>query len=545
MAALASLEEWEALRAYRAALGERRMDAMFAADPDRATRMSVEAAGLFLDYSRNLIDAKGLELLGALARARGVEEFRDAMLAGQPVNASEGRAALHTALRGGSHRGICIGGDSIDAEVEANLERMCTFAGAVRGGDWCGHSGERISDVVNIGIGGSDLGPKMCAEALDKAGRDGPRVHFVSNVDGSQIERVLDGLNPRKTLFVVASKTFTTLETMANARAARGWLIADAPDEAAIARHFVAVSASPDAARAFGLPPANVFAFSDWVGGRFSVWSAVGLSLLLAIGEQDFRAFLAGARDMDRHFAEAPVARNMPMILGLLGLWYRNFMGASSHCVVPYAQALHRFPAYLQQLEMESNGKSIGIDGRAVGVATCPVLWGEPGTNAQHAFFQLLHQGTDLIPVDFILPARPAGALDEQHRMLVANCLAQGRALMVGTNAATLRGVLKQLELSDGALEAAFSQRFCPGNRPSNTMLVPDVSARSLGALLSLYEHKVVVQAALWGLNPFDQWGVELGKAISADIAERGSGDTASMLDGSTASLLARIESEG
>lgn len=514
---------------------------LFAADPQRAASFTVEAAGLTLDYSKNRLGSVTLALLTALARERGVEMARDAMLAGERINTSEDRPALHTALRRPAGERIVVDGVDVMPAVLEVRTRMLDFAEAVRNGEWTGYTGEVITDVVNIGIGGSDLGPRMACAALAGYGHPRLAMHFVSNVDGAHLAGVLARVDPRRTLFVIASKTFTTLETMTNAASARAWFLAAGGSQGDVARHFVAVSAAADRVRAFGIEPNHMFAFWDWVGGRYSLWSAVGLPLALSIGRAGFLELLDGAHRMDRHFAEAPLEANQPVILALIGLWYRAFFGAGSLSVAPYAHALSGLPAYLQQLEMESNGKSVLRDGQAVGVATGPVVWGETGTDGQHSFFQLLHQGTDLIPVDFILPLRVSRTLPGHHRLLLANGIAQSEALMTGKSAEAVRTELYAAGLRGDALERQVPHRVFEGNRPSNTIVLPDLSPRSLGALLALYEHKVFVQGVLWGVNSFDQWGVELGKHLATRIAAELAGDAAGEHDSSTRRLIAMV----
>jgi glucose-6-phosphate isomerase len=531
---------WAALHGHFQAHG-RGLDLReaFARDPTRFQALSFEAPEVFADLSKNLLDAATLHFLLDLARECGLEARRDAMLAGESVNLTEGRAVLHTALR--APRGAA----PFSGEVHATLDAMLAFADEVRAtapGGLGGPGGTpgpvAITDVVNIGIGGSDLGPRMAVAALDTFGQDGPRLHFVSNVDGHDIDAVLRGLDARRTLFIVASKTFTTQETMANAHAARDWF--DAQGGTDRAAHFVGVTTNLKAAAAFGIT--RTFGFWDWVGGRYSLWSAIGLPLAIAIGSANFRAFLDGAHAMDRHFATAPLARNLPVLLGLLDLWYRNFHGFASRSVAPYHQGLHRLPAYLQQLEMESNGKGVDLDGAPLPYGTSPVVWGEPGTNGQHAYFQMLHQGTDVIPVEFILVRQPAHALRDQHAKLLANGLAQAQALMLGKT--TDQALAEHAPTASATLDRAVlaRHRTFPGNRPSTTLLLDELTPRSLGALIALYEHRVFVSGALWGINSFDQWGVELGKALCNALLPRlDSGDVAG-LDGSTAGLLQRLK---
>nr|WP_308419658.1 glucose-6-phosphate isomerase [Chitinimonas koreensis] len=499
--------------------------AAFAADPARAERYSLAACGMLLDYSKNRIDDAGLASLFALARATGVEARRAALLGGEKINATEGRAVLHTALRAERSAVVEVDGENVVPEVHAVLDRMAAFADGVRSGGWKGHDGRAITDVVNIGIGGSDLGPFMACEALRDYGASNLRMHFVSTVDGWQLASVLERLDPATTLFIVASKTFTTQETLTNARAARAWLVAAAGSEAAVARHFVAVSTNAEAVSAFGIDLANMFGFWNWVGGRYSLWSAIGLPILLYIGPDHFRALQAGARAMDRHFAEAPLERNLPVILALLGIWYINGMGAATQLISPYNQPLHRLPAYLQQLDMESNGKSVRLDGARCDYHTGPVIWGEPGINGQHAYYQLLHQGTELVPIDFIAALGNPRSPAEHHTILLANFLAQTEALMRGKNEAEVRAELAGQGIKGEALEALVPHKVFDGNRPTNTLLLDALDPATLGSLIALYEHKVFVQGAVWGVNSYDQWGVELGKQLARTIEAELRGD--------------------
>ena len=500
---------------------------LFKQDSRRAQAFSIEAAGLFLDFSKNHLRRDSLNLLTDFAKERGVESLRDAMFAGERINTTEHRAALHTCLRLPPNTRFIFEGHDIAADIQAVLSRMSDFAEKIRDGSWKGFSGQRITDIVNIGIGGSDLGPAMTCAALRPCAHPDLRLHFLSNVDGHAVEALLSSLNPQTTLFIVASKTFTTMETMRNAEAARAWLLQHAkPSD--LPKHFVAVSTNTDAVREFGIDPTNMFPFWDWVGGRYSIWSAIGLPLLIAIGIDAFRAFLAGAHRMDEHFRSAPLDANMPVVLALTGFWYRQFFGTTSQLSAPYHQDLQLFPAYLQQLEMESNGKQVTRDGKPVDMPTAPVTWGSVGTNGQHAYFQLLHQGTDLIPVDFIIALKPAHAHQDHHKALLANALAQAEALMCGN-------------ASDTALPP---HRIFTGNRPSNMLVLPALDPAALGALIALYEHKTFVQGALWDINCFDQWGVELGKTLAHRILEEFN-DAAppTTHDSSTAQLIAQIRS--
>ena len=530
---------WQALAAHHADIAEAQLRDLFKDDPQRFERFCLRAAGLTLDYSKNRITTDTVGHLLALARERGLEAARDGMFAGAHINNTEDRAVLHTALRNPAGSRVEVDGEDVMPAVLAVRKRVGDFAEAVRDGKWTGYTGEAVTDVVNIGIGGSDLGPAMACEALAAHGHPRLRMHFVSNVDGDQLARVLAKVVPARTLFIIASKTFTTIETMTNAASARAWFLAGGASEQDIARHFVAVSTNAARVAEFGIAADNMFGFWDWVGGRYSMWSAVGLPVALCVGREGFEAMLDGAHVMDRHFAEAPLEANMPVILALLGVWYRSFFNVGSQCIAPYAQALSRMPAYLQQLEMESNGKSVTRDGQPVASPTCPVVWGEPGTNGQHAFFQLLHQGTDLIPVDFIAPLKASHGLPDHHRLLLANCIAQSKALMVGKTAAEVRAELAASGMDADAAQALVPHRVFPGNRPSNTLLMPELSPRTLGTLIALYEHKVFVQGVIWDVNSFDQWGVELGKQIATRIAGELAGGPAGEHDASTLGLIA------
>ncbi|MBV8063432.1 MAG: glucose-6-phosphate isomerase [Nevskia sp.] len=538
MSSLTDSPAWVALREHAATLRGKRIADQFGEDAQRVQRCTAEGAGLRLDWSKQLADGRTLELLLALAGQQELGGWIARMFAGEAINHSENRAVLHTALRAPRGSGLHAGGQDVEAAVQGVLERLYDFARQVRTGAWLGATGRPISDVVPIGIGGSDLGPRMVCRALATAA-DGPRLHFVANVDGAQLTAALHGLDPATTLFVITSKTFTTLETMANARAARSWLVA-ALGEGAVPRHCVAVSTSRAEVAKFGIDAANMFEFWDWVGGRYSLWSAVGLPIVLALGPERFRELLEGAHAMDGHFRTAPLAANLPVLLGLLAVWNNNFLGRASQVVAPYAQDLEYFVPWLQQLEMESNGKSVDRQGRAVDYATTPAVWGDVGSNSQHAFFQMLHQGPAVHAVDFILPLRAAHSLNEQQRMLVANCLAQSAALMLGKNAAQVRAELQAKGLQGESLEQAAPHRVFDGNRPSTTVLLPQLDARHLGALLALYEHRTLVMSVLWNINAFDQWGVELGKQLAQSVLQAMAQDSAAGLDPSTAALLAQ-----
>jgi len=522
---------WAALQGHYQAHG-RDLDLReaFARDADRYNAFTFEAPEVFADLSKNLIDGATLRLLLELAQDCGVPARRDAMFAGQAINTTEGRAVLHTALRAPP------GAAPHSAQVHEVLDAMLAYAEQVR-------ADAGITDIVNIGIGGSDLGPQMVAGALDSFAHPAQRLHFVSNVDAHDIDRVLRRLDARRTLFIIASKTFTTQETMTNAALARAWFVAQTgrDDTADIARHFAAATTHVAAAAQFGIT--TTFGFWDWVGGRYSLWSAIGLPVAIAIGAAAFRDFLAGAHAMDRHFAEAPLSRNVPLVLGLLDVWYRNFHGFTSRSVAPYHQGLARLPAYLQQLEMESNGKCVDLAGDTLPFATSPVVWGEAGTNGQHAYFQMLHQGSDVIPVEFIAVKTPAHAHADSHRKLLANCLAQSQALMRGKTTAEALSEAPPTASASIAPAVLARHRSFPGNRPSTTLVLDTLTPRSLGALIAMYEHRVFTSGAVWGINSFDQWGVELGKALCGQLLPRlQSGDTAG-LDASTAGLLARLRS--
>ena len=512
-------DAWTALAARRAKSANRPIATLFK-DATRAARFSVTldapvTGRMLFDYSRCNIDEATREALLTLAEAAGLPAQREAMFTGEAINRTEGRAVLHTALRNPDGEPVMVGGADVMPGVRATLERMEAFAGDLRDGRIRGVGG-RIADVVNIGIGGSDLGPAMAVQAL-RPYHDGPRLHFVSNVDPAHIHDTLRALNPETTLIIVASKTFTTLETMANAHVARDWMARVLPDPT---RQFVALSSALDRTADFGIDPARVFGFEDWVGGRYSVWGPIGLGLMIAIGPEQFRAFLAGAAAMDAHFRQAPMEQNMPVMLALSGIWHRQICGHASRAVIPYDQRLARLPAYLQQLEMESNGKRVAMDGSDLAHPSGPVVWGEPGTNGQHAFFQLIHQGTEVVPCEFLLAA--AGhepSLAAQHRLLAANCLAQAEALMKGRTLAEARAGLRRKGLTGAALDWQARHRVFPGNRPSTLLLYPLLTPATLGAILALYEHRVFVEGVVLGINSFDQWGVELGKELAGELA--------------------------
>ena len=501
------------LKAHQASMDGVHMRDLFAADPARFERFSLQVGDLLLDYSKNRITDDTMGLLVRLAEEADVAGWRERMFSGEKINNTENRAVLHVALRNRSNRPVIVDGEDVMPKVNAVIERMGAFAEKVRSGEWRGYSGERITDVVNIGIGGSDLGPQMVVQALKPYRHPDLKLHFISNIDGAHVKEALEALNPETTLFIVASKTFTTQETMTNAHYARAWFLAQAQAEAHIAQHFVAVSTNSEAVTAFGIDPANMFEFWDWVGGRYSLWSAIGLSIVLAVGTERFIELLEGAHAMDEHFRHAPLDRNMPVILALLGVWYNNFFGAESHAILPYDHYLRSLPAYLEQADMESNGKSVDRDGNAVDYATGAIVWGATGINGQHAFYQLLHQGTKLIPADFIVSVEPHTELQEHHDILIANFLAQTEALMRGRTREET-----QLEMGSSQSSQFVSHKVFDGNHPSNAILLQKLTPHALGMLIALYEHKIFVQGVIWNLNSYDQWGVELGKQLARRI---------------------------
>jgi glucose-6-phosphate isomerase len=504
---ISTTDEWAALSAHADATHFDLRD-LFSKDPERGSRMTAEAGDLYVDYSKNLVTDETMRLLVELGERAGLSARIAAMLEGEHLNITEDRAVLHTALRLPGDATLRVDGQDVVADVHAVLDQMAEFSDAVRDGRWTGHTGAPVETVVNIGIGGSDLGPKMAHTALRDVA-DGPDVRFVSNIDGADIAQTLAGLDPETVLFIVCSKSFGTLETLTNAATARSWLVNHFSEDA-VRNHFVAVSTNADRVADFGIDTDNMFGFWDWVGGRYSLPSAIGLSLMLALGPDKFRDLLAGYRTVDEHFASAPLDRNVPALLGLLGVWYRNFLGASTHAVLPYSEHLALLPAYLQQLDMESNGKSADLDGRRVDHDTGPIVWGQPGTNGQHAFYQLIHQGTTLVPADFIGVARPPRAVGDHHHLLMANCFAQTEALAFGRTAEEVA--------ADGVDEAQRPHRVFPGNRPTSTILLPELTPSTLGQLIACYEHKVFTQGTIWQINSFDQWGVELGKQLAGTI---------------------------
>jgi glucose-6-phosphate isomerase len=539
MTPLTECPAWKRLQIHYNKIAGEHMRLLFAADPDRFERFSLRFEEILFDYSKNRITAETLGLLLDLARERGLKERIEAMFSGERINTTEDRAVLHVALRNRSDRPIAVDGRDVMPGVNTVLGKMRAFTEAVHQGSWRGHTGKRVTNVVNIGIGGSDLGPLMVTEALKHYAVPGITVHFVSNVDATHLAETLKPLDPESTLFIVASKTFTTQETLTNARSARRWLLDGLGDEQAVARHFVALSTNREEVVRFGIDPEHMFVFWDWVGGRYSLWSAIGLSIGLAVGMDRFEELLDGAYAADEHFRTAPLERNIPTIMGVLGVWYNNFFGAQSHAVLPYDQYLHRFPAYLQQGEMESNGKRVTLDGRLVDYSTGPVIWGEPGTNGQHAFFQLLHQGTKLVPCDFLAPARSLNHPREHHLILLSNFFAQTEALMQGKTADEVRGEMREAGHPPEKVEALLPHRTFPGNRPSNSLLYRRLTPRTLGTIIAFYEHKIFVQGTIWAVNSFDQWGVELGKQLAKSIlGELESPGRVAGHDGSTNGLI-------
>ncbi len=534
---ITTTDAWKALSAQVDAESATTLRERFAEDASRAEKLTFDAAGLHVDLSKNLVGDATLAALVDLAREAGVAEARDRMFTGAHINSTEDRAVLHTALRMPPELDLEVDGQDVAADVHEVLGRMRDFTRALRSGDWLGHTGHTIKTIVNIGIGGSDLGPAMVTKALRTYATAGIDARFVSNVDPSDLQAVLDEVDPESTLFVIASKTFTTQETLANAHAARRWLVEQLGDEAAVAKHFVAVSTNAEKVAEFGIDPANMFGFWDWVGGRYSVDSAIGLSVMAVIGPQDFTRFLQGFAAMDRHFRETPLESNVPVLMGLLGIWYSDFLGCQSHAVLPYSEDLSRFPAYLQQLTMESNGKSVRVDGTPVTCPTGEIYWGEPGTNGQHAFFQLLHQGTRIVPADFIGFARPrqdlptADGSGSMHDLLMSNFFAQTKVLAFGKTAGEIA--------AEGVPAELVNHKVMPGNRPTTTILAEELTPDAVGALIALYEHITFVQGVIWGINSFDQWGVELGKKQAGDLLPAVTGEAAADSgDASTDALL-------
>ncbi|WP_249605381.1 glucose-6-phosphate isomerase [Chromobacterium sp. IRSSSOUMB001] len=518
MSELTELPAWQALWDHFAEAKHQHMRDLFAADPERAERYALEVGGLFLDYSKNRITDDTLKGLMQLARESGLPAKIKAMFKGEKLNSTENRAVLHVALRNRTNSPIHVDGEDVMPKVNSVLERMGKFAHAVRSGEWLGYTNQPITDIVNIGIGGSDLGPLMVCSALKPFGHPRLNMHFVSNVDGAQLKETLKKVHSETTLFVVESKTFTTQETLTNALTARDWFLQRSRDESAVAKHFVAVSTNQKAVADFGIDPSNMFEFWDWVGGRYSLWSAIGLPIMLYLGEENFTELLNGAHIMDQHFRNAPFEQNMPVLLAMIGVWYINYYGGGSHVIAPYDQYLHRLPAFIQQLDMESNGKQVMLDGQPVNFETAPIIWGETGINGQHAFFQLLHQGTHISPIDLIASVQNCSSLPGHHEILLANVFAQAEAFMRGKTADEVRAELKEQGLKGEALEALVPHKVFGGNRPTNTLLMSRLNPRNLGSLIALYEHKIFVQGVIWHINSFDQWGVELGKQLAKTI---------------------------
>ncbi len=520
----ATAAAWNALQDHQKEMQDVHMRELFEGDATRFESFSLRLETLLFDYSKNRVTRETLDKLLALAQAAGVPELRDAMFSGEKINATEDRAVLHTALRNRPDKPIYVDGEDVMPGVSETLGKMRTFTEAVRSGSWQGYTGEEITDIVNIGIGGSDLGPKMVTHALIPYGHPRLSVHYVSNVDGSDISETLKHLKPETTLFLVASKTFTTQETMTNAATARDWLLSAAKDDSAVAKHFVAMSTNEEAVKAFGIDAENMFEFSDWVGGRYSLWSAIGLSIALYVGMDNFEALLAGARVADEHFLNAPLSENIPVIMGVLGVWYNDFFDAQSHAILPYDYYLEYFPSYFQQGDMESNGKSTTREGEPVPFSTGPVIWGQPGTNGQHAFYQLIHQGTKLIPCDFLAAAKTHNPVGKHHEILLSNFFAQTEALMKGR---TFEEAKAEVGQDAGGVDPdllAASKTF-PGNRPTNSFLYEELDPKTLGMLIALYEHKIFTQGVIWNINSFDQMGVELGKVLAKQILPELEGD--------------------
>lgn len=518
MSKLEELPAWQALTKHKQEIDGLHMRDLFASDPQRFDRFSVKFEDILFDYSKNRITEKTMQLLFDLARQANLSEWIEAMFTGQKINNTEDRAVLHVALRNRSNHPIDVDGQDVMPEVNRVLDKMRSFSEAVRSGAWKGYTGKAITDVVNIGIGGSDLGPKMVCEALKPYAKPGLNVHFVSNVDSTDLVETLKKVNPETVLFLVASKTFTTQETMTNAHSARRWFLAAAKDDAAVARHFAAMSTNAREVSKFGIDTQNMFEFWDWVGGRYSLWSAIGLSIAIYLGMDNFEALLNGAHKVDQYFRTAPFEKNIPVIMGLLGIWYNNFFGAQSQAILPYDQYLIHFATYFQQGDMESNGKGVTRDGEPVTYETGPIIWGQPGTNGQHAFYQLIHQGTKLIPCDFLAAAISQNPLGDHHPILISNFLAQTEALMKGKTPEEARAELEKQGYSGKKLESLIPAKTFPGNRPTNSFLYPKLTPEVLGALIAMYEHKIFTQGVIWKVNSYDQWGVELGKQLAKAI---------------------------
>jgi glucose-6-phosphate isomerase len=541
MSRLRELPAWKALEEHYQEMKPRHMRDLFAEDNQRFEKFTLKRCGILLDYSKNRITEQTRELLVELAREANLRQGINDLFSGARVNTTEKRPALHTALRNRSNTAVFVDGEDVMPKIQLQLDKMRSFVEAVYRGTWRGYNGQAITDVVNIGIGGSDLGPVMVTEALKPYHMPrGVNVHFMSNVDGSHVVDILNSIRPETTLFIIASKSFTTQESLSNALTVRRWMEDRVKDIDKLNRHFIAVTANRQAAREFGIPEGNIFEFWDWVGGRYSLWSAVGLSIALYLGMDNFEEFLAGANEMDIHFRNSPFEENMPVLMALLGIWYNNFFGAQTHAILPYDQHLHRFSAYFQQGDMESNGKSVTIDGRPVDYTTGPIIWGETGTNGQHAYFQLLHQGTRPISADFIAPVKTYYPINDHQTILLANFIAQTRALMMGKSEAEVRAELAQEGKSQAEIDRLAPHKVLEGNRPTNTLLIDKITPRSLGSLIALYEHKIFVQGYIWRINPFDQWGVEFGKKTTSEILDvlHGDKDEVENCDASTHGLM-------
>ncbi|MBD3586144.1 glucose-6-phosphate isomerase [Salinimonas sp. HHU 13199] len=543
MSSLTHQPEWQHLKTLVESVKDTHMRDWFKADPRRAEKMQTETCGLFLDYSKNRVTDEVMSGLMSLARAGKVEQQRDAMFSGQPINQTEGRAVLHTALRNLTDEPVYVDGEDVMPEVKATLDKMRAFTESVHSGEHKGYTSKPIKDIVAIGIGGSFLGPKIMTEALKPYQHEGVKVHFVANVDGCHINDVLAGVDHEETLIVMSSKSFSTQETLQNTKTAKSWFLGNGAAQKDIAKHFVAVSSNVKAATEFGIAKDNIFPMWDWVGGRYSLWSAIGLPICLSLGFDHFHSLLKGAHAMDKHFCEAPLESNMPVIMAMLGIWYRNFFGAQSHVLLPYYHYLRGLPAYVQQLDMESNGKQVTQQGDVVDYETGPIIWGSEGTNGQHSFHQLIHQGTSLIPADFMLPLNVPNQDDTHHAMLASNCFGQTQALMQGKTFDECYADLSDTDMDEATRKAIAQHKTMPGNKPSNTLLFNSLTPEVLGSLVALYEHKVFVQGAIWQVNSFDQWGVELGKVLGNQVLDGINGDASSeKFDASTQQLIAHFQ---
>ena len=544
MSSVATSKPWKALESHYQSVSKIQMRELFENDPERFSRFSLQFNDIFLDYSKNRITEDTLALLYDLGHQAELSSWIKKMFVGEKINNTENRAVLHVALRNRTNDPIVVDGNDVMPQVNSVLNKMKHFSESVRSGEWKGFSDKSITDVVNIGIGGSDLGPVMVTEALKHYAQENLQVHYVSNIDGTHIIETLKPLNPETTLFIIASKTFTTQETITNATTAKNWFLQTAKDEAFVAKHFVALSTNSEKVAEFGIDTNNMFEFWDWVGGRYSLWSAIGLSIAIYIGMDNYEELLTGAHEMDVHFRDTPIEVNMPVILGLLGIWYNNFFDAQTHAILPYDQYLHRFPAYFQQGDMESNGKRVNKNGAVVDYSTGPIIWGEPGTNGQHAFYQLIHQGTKLVPADFIAPVETLNPAGEHHNILLSNFFAQTEALMKGKNEAEARADLEAAGLSGEELEKLLPHKIFTGNKPSNSIMIRKITPRTLGSLIALYEHKIFVQGVIWNINSFDQWGVELGKQLAqAILPELSDDEMVSNHDSSTNGLINHYKS--